>query len=45
MDGFFKAIIEFVTNIFAALADFLGWTIDYDDLTSAPAEEDVEAAE
>ncbi len=32
MDSFFKAFIEFITDIFAALADFLGWTIDYDDL-------------
>lgn len=39
MDSFFKAFIEFVTDIFAALADFLGWTVNYDDLTTAPAEE------
>ena len=39
MESFFKAFIEFITDIFAALADFLGWTIDYDDLTSAPADE------
>ncbi len=40
MDSFFKALIEFVTDFFAALAEFLGWTINYDDLTSAPAEEE-----
>ena len=45
MDSFFKAFIEFITDIFAALADFLGWTIDYDDLTSAPAEDNAESAE
>lgn len=42
MDSFFKAFIEFITDIFAALADFLGWTIDYDDLV--PTEAATEAA-
>ena len=32
MESFFKAFIEFITDIFSALADFLGWSIDYDDL-------------
>lgn len=48
MDSFFKAFIEFITDIFAALADFLGWTIDYGDLTTTTAgaaEDEVENLE
>jgi|GEM_PF-1629685 len=41
MDSFFKAIIEFITDIFSAIADFLGWTIYIEDLPedSAAADE------
>ncbi len=39
MDTFIQSFIEFITDIFAALAEFLGWTIDYEDLTSASAED------
>ena len=41
MDSFFKAFIEFITDIFSALADFLGWTIYVEDLpedTATPEE-------
>ncbi len=43
MDSFFKAIIEFITDIFAALADFLGWTIYVEDLPEDPTTPEAEA--
>ena len=42
---FFQALIEFITDFFAALAEFLGWTIDYGDLTTTPGAEDGENAD
>lgn len=44
MNDFFKAFIEFISDILAALADFLGWTINVDDLLPT-TEEETEATE
>ncbi len=37
MDSFFTAFIEFITDIFSAIAEFLGWTIYFEELPNGSA--------
>lgn len=38
MQEYIQAFIEFMTRIFSALATFLGWTIDAEELSTTAAE-------
>ena len=39
MESFFVALIEFITDVFAAFSEFFGWTTNLEDLTPTEGED------
>ena len=42
MESFLAALIEFITDVFAAFSEFFGWATDLEDLTTTTVAADAQ---